>query len=109
MPFNDRPGTLLIRHGCAREPKNVPRGRIDELFDCLCQVEEEAKSLAFCIRENSDFDVVSLATLSATGELKVPPPVLVGALANLDQDQLRKGFGRRRPSHPCGSVASRAL
>lgn len=80
--------------------QNVPRGRIDELFDCLRQVEEEAKSLASCIRENSDFDVVSLATLSAAvhaaEEFKVPPPALVGAIANLDQDQLRKDLERRR-------------
>ena len=80
--------------------QNVPRGRIDELLDCLRQAEEAAKSLSSCIRDNSDFDVVSLATLSAAvhaaEEIKTPPSGLVGAIANLDQDQLRKDLDRRR-------------
>jgi len=80
--------------------QNVPRGRIDELLDCLRQAEEAAKSLSSCIRDNSDFDVVSLATLSAAvhaaEEIKTPPSGLVGAIANLDQDQLRKDLHRRK-------------
>ncbi|WP_375312819.1 DUF3320 domain-containing protein [Bradyrhizobium sp. A5] len=80
--------------------QNVPTGRIDELFDCLRQAEEAAISLASCIRENSDFDVDSLSALSAAvhagEELKTPPPARVGAIANLDQDQLSKDLDRRR-------------
>ena len=80
--------------------QSVPRGRIDELLDCLRQAEEAAKSLSSCILDSSDFDVASLATLSAVVQaaeaIKTPPPTLVGAIANLDQDQLRKDLDRRR-------------
>jgi very-short-patch-repair endonuclease len=80
--------------------QDVGRGRIDELLDCLRHIEEAAGSLSSCVRENSDLGVGSLADLSeavrVADEIKTPPPDLVGAVAHLDQDQLRKDLERRR-------------
>lgn len=78
----------------------VPRGRIDDLLNCLRHAQEAAESLSSCISDNSDFGVDSLEALSsavrAAEEMEGPPPALVGTIVNLDQDHLSRDLDRRR-------------
>lgn len=80
--------------------QSVGGEQVDELLDCLRQIERAAGSLSSCIRDNADFDIGSLADLSsvvqAGEEVKTPPPDMVGAIAQLDQDQLRKDLKELR-------------
>lgn len=89
---------------------NVQSAQIDDLLTCLVKIDGSARTLSSCITDNSDFGIGSLADLKAAvkaGEALQdgPVPELVGAVSQLDPDELIAALNSQRKL----DEASRAL
>ena len=75
--------------------------QMDDLLECLVKIDRSARTLSSCIVDNSDFEIGSLADLRATVRAAEalddgPVPEMVGAVSQLDPDQLTEALNAQR-------------
>ena len=80
---------------------NVQSAQIDDLLVCLVKIEGAARTLSSCIADNYDFEIRSIGDLRATvkaGEALQdgPVPDLVGAVSQLDPNELTGALNSKR-------------